>query len=648
MYRLFYNLNERPFQISTQPEFLWLGETHKEALSVLKYGVMSRNGILALTGDVGTGKTTLINALLADLNSNVIAANIVNSNVDMIGFLNMVGQAFNIFENFDRIENFIFRFTKFLKQKYSQSRHVLLVVDEAHKLSKDILEQIRLFSNIEIEGQSPISIFLVGQNELNNKLLSRDCRALRQRITIHYQLQPLSKSETLEYCKYRLAVAGGQNEIFDRQAMLAIYRFSRGYPRLINVVCERALIAGYAEGVQKIGLDIIKECGRELRLPGEILINMKTDLNDMLAFWRRSPSRVYLQTKTNTIYRRFNKQTKRLMSYLGIRLKSNSLLRRFKTLNTIEFNKVAMKFVQFEKPKERGRKTQRQYKNIFLKKHNWKRALHDFAYRIKKMGLKDTALTIGLIILVVGLSLLYFRSFSIESNLKLSGNLVMQPKVPVTGVVEYPVSLNPEPHMTDTAAAMVSVIEPSIIPSPPESNAFKGNTKKRTKRLFIHIVEQIEESNDTNPQGSVENESKLAEFVHNGKGENINSGEKSKKELIIAEKTVAQFSAQNFTDSMRQDAGLDWSVPGYSSRTRMAYSIQVGAYIIERNAIKMARELEKRGYEVNIVKFSGAKGRVWHTVRLGAYISSGVAKRKAEDFSSKENIESIVRPTGRL
>jgi type II secretory pathway predicted ATPase ExeA/cell division septation protein DedD len=275
MYISHYSLAEKPFQINTDPKFLWLSEIHKEALAVLEYGVMSRNGILVLTGDAGTGKTTLINALLEDLDHDVLATKIVHSRIDLMGFLSLVGQSFCISERFDNVEDFIFHFTNFLERKFLDDIRVLLIIDEAHKLSQEILEQIRLLSNIELAGENLISIYLVGQNELIKKLLSRECRALRQRITIHYQIKPLSEYETLQYCLHRLKVAGSDIEIFDQKAIHEIYRFSSGYPRLINIICDQALIAGYAEGVLKIAPTMIRECSDELRLPGEYKIKVK-------------------------------------------------------------------------------------------------------------------------------------------------------------------------------------------------------------------------------------------------------------------------------------------------------------------------------------------------------------------------------------
>jgi len=169
MYISHYRLAEKPFQIDTDPRFLWLSEIHKEALAVLEYGVMSQNGILVLTGDAGTGKTTLINALLDVLDRDVFVAKIAHSKIDLMGFLSLVGQSFCISERFDKVEDFIFLFTNFLERKFIDNTRVLLIIDEAHNLSQEILEQIRLLSNIELAGKNLISIYLVGQNELTKK-----------------------------------------------------------------------------------------------------------------------------------------------------------------------------------------------------------------------------------------------------------------------------------------------------------------------------------------------------------------------------------------------------------------------------------------------------------------------------------------------
>lgn len=239
-------------------------------MASLKYGVIDERGFLLLTGDVGTGKTTLINALLQGLDENTLVANVTDPSLDLMGFLNLIVQSFGISQRFEKKEEFLIYTKNFLMKKYSENRRVLLIIDEAHKLTEELLEQVRLISNIELPEKKLINIFFVGQNELNQTLLSHKCRALRQRITLNYNIQPLSESETLEYIKYRLKVAGTEAEIFNQHAIHEIYNFSKGYPRLINLICDHALLTGYARGLKTITPDIIIECSQEILLPSEV------------------------------------------------------------------------------------------------------------------------------------------------------------------------------------------------------------------------------------------------------------------------------------------------------------------------------------------------------------------------------------------
>lgn len=279
MYTSFYNLCEKPFQISTDPRFLWLGEKHKEALAVLKFGLIDQKGFLLLTGDVGTGKTTLVNALLKSLDSDVLVASVTDPALDLIDFLNHIARSFNIPRRFDKKEEFLHDFKRFLENTcLHNGKHVLLIIDEAHKLSKELLEQVRLLSNIETPEKKLINMFFVGQNELNQTLMSNDCRALRQRISLNYNIKPLSANETGEYIKHRLKVAGTEEPIFSVKSINEIHRFSDGSPRLINIICDRALLTGYVTGQKRIPLDVILECSQEILLPGETQLGSFSDL----------------------------------------------------------------------------------------------------------------------------------------------------------------------------------------------------------------------------------------------------------------------------------------------------------------------------------------------------------------------------------
>ena len=270
MYLSFYDLNTEPFKISTDPAFLWLGEKHKEALATLRYGILGNKGILLLTGDVGTGKTTLINMLLKNLGEDTIVATVPDPGLDRMDFYNYVASAFDINKTFYTKGEFILYLTHFLKTAYADNKKVLLIIDEAQRLNKDLLEEIRLLSNIELQHTKLINLFFVGQIEFNDIISSEENKALRQRITLRYNIDPLNLDETTEYVKHRLQVAGAKRTIFNTNAISELYSFSQGYPRLINVICDFALLTGFVKEQKVIDAAIIRECASELKIPQKI------------------------------------------------------------------------------------------------------------------------------------------------------------------------------------------------------------------------------------------------------------------------------------------------------------------------------------------------------------------------------------------
>ncbi len=267
MYLSFYELNKKPFQISADPLFLWMGEKHKEALAILKYGIMDNRGFIMLTGDVGTGKTTLINALVNSLGSNIVAANITDPGLEQLEFINYIASLFNLGETFRTKGDFLLSFRSFLEKCYRDRKQVLLIVDEAQRLSQKMLEEIRLLSNIERQDTKLLNIFFVGQDELNDILDQHENRALRQRMTLHYHLEPLSEKEIDEFIQHRLKVAGTEKRIFSKGAVSEIYAFSKGYPRLTNIICDHALLSGYVAHKRTIDAEEIRDSAEDLRLP---------------------------------------------------------------------------------------------------------------------------------------------------------------------------------------------------------------------------------------------------------------------------------------------------------------------------------------------------------------------------------------------
>jgi type II secretory pathway predicted ATPase ExeA len=269
MYTEFFELIEKPFSLSTSPRFLYLGEKHKEALAILKYGVMERQGFVLLTGEVGTGKTTMVRALLSSLNQNVKYVHLANPLLSPREFISyLILSAFENKIHFKTKSEFLIAFEAFLTKVQQRNRHFLLVIDEAHKLSFDLLEEIRLLSNLETAEEKLISIFLVGQPELNDKLSEPRCRPLLQRISVRYHIPPLDVKETREYVMTRLKKAGSKRaeEIFPGKTIDAIHQYSQGYPRMINILSDNALLLGYSKGESKISPAMIKSCYQDLRL----------------------------------------------------------------------------------------------------------------------------------------------------------------------------------------------------------------------------------------------------------------------------------------------------------------------------------------------------------------------------------------------
>jgi general secretion pathway protein A len=266
MYLDHYHLRLKPFQISTDPRFLWLGEKHKEALAVLKYGVLDNKGFLLLTGDVGTGKTTLLNALTDSLGDDTLVALVTDPGLAKMDFFNFVADSFAMDRHFKSKGEFLIYLRNYLHHIHAQNRRTLLIIDECQHLSQKLLEEVRLLSNIEKSNTKLINIFFVGQSEFNDIILRPRNRAIRQRITINYNISPLTESETADYIRFRLGVAGGSPSLFTSGAIKQVYQFSNGFPRLINIICDQALLTGYVQEKKSIDHKIVGECAGELKI----------------------------------------------------------------------------------------------------------------------------------------------------------------------------------------------------------------------------------------------------------------------------------------------------------------------------------------------------------------------------------------------
>ena len=271
MYTEFYNLEEKPFNLTPSPRFLYLGESHKEALALLTYGVVERKGFVLLTGEVGTGKTTMVQALLSKLDDNVRCISLSNPLLSQRDFIDYIASsAFRKKVHFKSKAAFLLEFEEFLRKCLHDQENLILIIDEAHKLSFDLLEEIRLLSNMESADEKLINIFLIGQPELNEKLSEPKCRALLQRISSRYHIPPLNQESARGYMENRLKIAGAKSidGIFTKGAVRTIHHCSGGYPRMINILADNALLLGYSKGKRKISSKMVKQCSDDMSLDG--------------------------------------------------------------------------------------------------------------------------------------------------------------------------------------------------------------------------------------------------------------------------------------------------------------------------------------------------------------------------------------------
>lgn len=266
MYVEHFDFTSSPFSIAPDPHYIYMSERHREALAHLLYGIRSDSGFVLLTGEVGTGKTTICRCLLEQVPDDTDIALIFNPKLTVEELLATICEEFGINhqENQQSIKVFVDHINSFLLRSHARGRKSVLIIDEAQNLSVDVLEQIRLLTNLETNERKLLQIIMLGQPELKDMLLRSDLRQLAQRITARYHLDPLTEREVGAYVAHRLAIAGGRGKIFPASTIKLLYQLSKGTPRLINIICDRALLGAYVQDQDQVDIPTLKKAAQEV------------------------------------------------------------------------------------------------------------------------------------------------------------------------------------------------------------------------------------------------------------------------------------------------------------------------------------------------------------------------------------------------
>jgi type II secretory pathway predicted ATPase ExeA len=268
MYEAHFGLREKPFSLLPDPSFLYLSEKHRMALALLQYGLTNQAGFTAITGGIGTGKTTLIRHLLNNMEQNVTVGLISNTHRSFGELLQWILLAFNL-EHAGKSKVELYQtFVDFMIREYSAKRRTVLIVDEAQNMAADTLEELRMLSNINADKDQVLQVILVGQQQLRDTLRRPDLVQFAQRIAVDYHLTPLTADDTRAYIHHRVAIAGGDADLFTDAACAAVHHHSNGVPRLVNLLCDIALVYGYAEQRRQIDADLVDDVAREKQAGG--------------------------------------------------------------------------------------------------------------------------------------------------------------------------------------------------------------------------------------------------------------------------------------------------------------------------------------------------------------------------------------------
>jgi general secretion pathway protein A len=269
MYEKFYGFKEKPFDLHPDPDYLYMSRVHENTYAHMEYAILENKGFVVVTGEIGSGKTTLINFLLNKIGDDIQVGLVNNTNIQPSEFLKMVCKEFELDPKTNDKAELIDIFSGYLIDQFATGERVVLIIDEAQNLTNDTMEEIRMLSNIETEKHHLIQIILVGQPELKFKLQQGNLKQFVQRVTVHCHLKGLEKDEVAQYINHRLEVgAGHRKDLFDKKTIEDIALYSRGIPRLINVLCDSSLVYGFADELQTIGPDVLDAVYEELKSLG--------------------------------------------------------------------------------------------------------------------------------------------------------------------------------------------------------------------------------------------------------------------------------------------------------------------------------------------------------------------------------------------